>query len=199
MKKLFLLVALFIGATQYTQAQLNFGIKAGINYNSDSFNDVKDDVLDGAKGKTGYHAGIWLRAKLPIVGLYIRPELVYTQLNSEVNYTARNTQTDFKFSKIDIPILLGTKILGIGNIYAGPSFQYILASDFGLEDLKEVDSKSFSAGMQLGAGIELGKIGVDLRWERSLGSNERNYMDNLVDVSFDARVSQRILGLSYKF
>jgi len=193
---------LFLVAKQ-SKAQLQFGVKAGINYNSDSFESVSDDVLNGAKTKTGIHTGVWLRAKLPVIGFYIRPELMYTELNNSVNYDsdfAVSRNTNFKFRKIDVPVLIGKKFLGIGNVFAGPSFQYILSSDFELNDLKEVSTENFSLGIQLGGGVELGRLGFDIRWERGLSKTETVFVDNTINdtnFNFDKRVSQIIFGISY--
>jgi len=204
MKKIIFACFLLTLVTKNSQAQLQFGLKGGVNYNSDSFESVSNDVLNGAKTKTGIHTGLWLRAKLPVIGFYIRPEIVYTELNNSVNYespfSAPKT-TDFKFRKIDVPVLIGKKFLGIGNVFAGPSFQYILSSDFELNDLREVSSESFSLGIQLGAGIELGRLGIDLRWERGLSKTETVFVDNTIfdsNFNFDKRVSQIIFGISYK-
>ena len=204
MKKILFACFLLTLVTKNSQAQLQFGLKGGVNYNSDSFESVSNDVLNGAKTKTGIHTGLWLRAKLPVIGLYIRPEIVYTELNNSVNYespfSAPKT-TDFKFKKIDVPVLIGKKFLGIGNVFAGPSFQYILSSDFELNDLREVSTESFSLGIQLGAGIELGRLGIDLRWERGLSKTETVFVDNTIfdsNFNFDKRVSQIIFGISYK-
>ncbi|CAI8392950.1 MAG: Uncharacterised protein [Flavobacterium sp. SCGC AAA160-P02] len=203
MKKIIITCILFLGVHHFVKAQLQFGVKAGVNYNSNSFNDVSNDVLNGAKTKTGYHTGFWFSAKLPGVGFYIRPELVYTELNNDVNYNTFETlqATDYKFKKVDVPILFGKKsIFGIGNIFAGPSFQYIISSGFGINDLTKVSINQFSLGIQLGAGIEFGKLGIDVRWERGLSKIETFFVDNLInrDVNFDTRVNQIIFGLSYK-
>lgn len=211
MKKILLASILLIGISQLTHAQIQFGLKAGVNYNSDSFNNVSNDVLNGAESRTGYHAGIWFRGKLPIVGLYLRPEIVYTELGNDVIYNQINNvgigftnitakMTDYKFRKIDVPVLLGKKIFGIGNIFAGPSFQYIMSSEFGLEELKEVSTNDFSLGFQFGGGIEFGRLGIDVRWERSLSKNETRFVDNNIsqNINFDTRVSQIIFGVSYR-
>ena len=97
---------------------------------------------------------------------------------------------------------LGKKFLGIGNVFAGPSFQYIMSSDFELNDLREVSTESFSLGIQLGAGIELGRLGLDIRWERGLSKTEIVFVDDTIFDSnfiFDRRVSQIIFGISYRF
>lgn len=204
MKKIIFGCFLLFLVTQQSQAQLQFGVKAGINYNSDSFESVSDDVLNGAKTKTGIHTGVWLRAKLPVIGFYIRPELIYTELNNSVNYDsdfAVPRNTNFKFRKIDVPVLIGKKFLGIGNVFAGPSFQYILSSDFELNDLKEVSTENFSLGIQLGGGVELGRLGFDIRWERGLSKTETVFVDNTINdtnFNFDKRVSQIIFGISYR-
>jgi hypothetical protein len=204
MKKVFLMMSLALACSQTSSAQLDFGVKAGLNYNSESIQSVSEDVFTGAESKTGYHAGIWLRFKLPIIGFYLRPEIVYTNLENELLYKIRETApsqtTSYNFQKIDIPVLIGKKFFGIGNVFAGPSFQYILNSDFSLNDISEVDTDGFSVGLQFGAGIELGNLGIDVRWERGLNTIESTFLNALSErVTFDTRVNQIIIGLSYKF
>ncbi|MDG1040796.1 MAG: outer membrane beta-barrel protein [Polaribacter sp.] len=205
MKKALLIICLIFGIHLTTHAQVDFGIKGGLNYNSSTFSDVKEDVLSGAESKTGYHAGVWLRFKIPVVGFYIRPELVYTNLENKVDYSFKvlgNTftkATTYSFQKIDIPVLLGKKLFGVGNVYIGPSFQYILSSKFGLSDFKEINSDGFTLGLQFGGGIELGKIGLDVRWERAFSGVETSFIENTETIEFDTRVNQIMVGLSYKF
>ena len=204
MKKVFLMISLAFAFSQTSTAQIDFGVKAGLNYNSESIQSVSEDVFTGAESKTGYHAGVWLRFKLPIIGFYLRPEIVYTNLENELLYKIRETApsqtTSYNFQKIDIPVLIGKKFFGIGNVFAGPSFQYILNSDFSLNDISEVDTDGFSVGLQFGAGIELGNLGIDVRWERGLNTIESTFLNALSErVTFDTRVNQIIIGLSYKF
>jgi hypothetical protein len=200
-KRIFLILCLAFGFSQITNAQIAFGIKGGLNYNSNSIKEVSSDVFDGAKSKTGYHAGVWLRFKIPGIGFYLRPELVYTNLANEVSYnnSIAKTVTSYNFQKIDIPILFGKKIFGIGNLYAGPSFQYILDSDFGLSEITDVKTDGFTAGVQFGGGIEFGKLGIDIRWESAF-SSVKSTISKIVgdDINFDTRVNQVIIGLSYK-
>lgn len=198
MKKAILVLVMALGFSQFSNAQLDFGIKGGVNYNSNSIKESSQDVFDGAKSRTGYHAGIWLRLKLPVVGLYVRPELVYTNLKSEVFYKTVAKSTSFEFQKIDIPVLLGKKIFGIGNVYIGPSFQYILDSDFSISDIPNVDGDGFTVGLQFGGGVEFGRLGIDVRWERAFSDIESSFVGNLGSVSYDTRINQIIFGLSYR-
>ncbi|APZ47253.1 hypothetical protein BW723_13600 [Polaribacter reichenbachii] len=196
MKKVIVFMLLAFGFSQTSNAQIQFGVKGGVNYNSNSIKETSQDVFSGAKSKTGYHAGIWLRGKLPIIGLYIRPELVYTNLENEVYYTQGTTTTTHTFQKIDIPVLLGKKIFGIGNVFIGPSFQYILDSDFSYKDINDVDADGFTVGLQFGGGVEFGKLGIDVRWERGFSDVESSFAGNLGNVEYDTRVNQIIVGLS---
>lgn len=204
MKKVLIAFVFIFSMSQVAEAQLQFGVKAGVNYNSDSFSDVSNDVLNGAESRTGYHAGIWFRAKLPAIGLYLRPELVYTELKNDVNYTSTGNpqplKTNYSFRKIDVPVLLGKKLFGIAHAFAGPSFQYVLSSDFGLDNLTEISVSDFSMGVQMGFGIEFGRLGVDVRWERGLTNTESRFVDNNIssNVNFDTRVNQIIFGLAYR-
>lgn len=208
MKKVILIMCFIFGASQFSQAQVQFGIKGGINYNSDSFQEVKEDVIAGAKSKTGFHAGIWTRFKIPVIGFYLRPELVYTSLKSEINTKPgigiASKVGSYNFQKIDVPILLGKKFLGVANVFIGPSLQYIIDGDFNFKELSKdikTDASGFTAGLQLGAGIELGNFGLDVRWERGFSDIESSLINktNSSKIKFDTRVNQIIVGVSVKF
>jgi hypothetical protein len=124
--------------------------------------------------------------------------LVYTNLENDVLY--KNNLTSYSFQKIDIPVLLGKRFFGVGTVFAGPSFQYILNSDFSINDISSVDADGFSVGLQFGAGIELGNLGIDVRWERGFNGVESSFLNTATNtnVTFDTRVNQIIIGLSYQ-
>ncbi|MEN8188019.1 MAG: outer membrane beta-barrel protein, partial [Bacteroidota bacterium] len=104
--------------------------------------------------------------------------------------------------KVDIPVLLGFKFLEMGRFFAGPSFQYILDTDFDYKDFDfdEISSDDFSIGMQVGAGLELGHIGADIRWERGLSSTESKFVQDIDNqIRIDTRPEQIIFSVYYKF
>jgi hypothetical protein len=194
MKKVILVFALVFGLSQYSNAQIDFGIKGGINYNNngeDSFKDATNDVADGASAKTGFHAGVWFRGKLPLLGLYIRPELVYTQVKTE--FEESSNSEEYSFKKLDVPVLIGKRFLGFANAFIGPSFQYIIDDNISFGGLSTDDFEKFTVGLQMGAGVEFGKLGIDVRWERGLSENEANFGNT---QRVDNRTNQIIFGLS---
>src|SRR5690606_2176333 len=117
MKNLFLSVLLISSFLGFSQSGTGFGLKAGLNYNSnvDLFAEVPtvaEDITEGSDSKVGYHVGVF--GKLDFPKIYLRPELVYTKTKSEYN------GDDFDMSKLDMPVLLGYKIIGPLSVFAGP-------------------------------------------------------------------------------
>lgn len=188
---------LTLGLSQISNAQVAFGIKGGVNYNQTgdaTFSSTGNDIINGAEAKSGYHAGIFIKANLLGSDFFIRPEVIYTQVKSE--YLYKNASTDYDFKKLDVPVLLGVKVLGFGNIFAGPSLQYILEDQFSFSNLTSDDFDKFSVGVQMGFGIDLGNLGIDVRWERGLTSSEANFVDANTNINIDNRTNQIIVALS---
>ena len=199
MKKVILIFCLAFGYTQVSNAQVDFGLKAGVNYNNageDSFKNSTGDIVDGATAKTGFHAGLWFRGNITDQGLYIRPEIVYTQVKTE--FEQQTGSDDYSFKKLDVPVLLGHKFLGFANVFIGPSFQYILDDEINYRNITSDDFDKFSLGLQMGAGVEFGNIGIDVRWERGLSNNEAKFANNISNFTVDNRTNQIIFGLSLK-
>jgi hypothetical protein len=207
MKKVFVtLLTLTLCSTLSYAQKIDWGAKVGVNYNfggdlseaPTTIGDSFEDVITGADAKAGYHVGLW--TKIDVLGMYVRPELIYTQLNNTYGANAENSrnEADFKTKKLDIPVLFGVKVAGPLHIFAGPSFQYILDSDFDVNDVDAIDTNDFSVGLQIGAGLELGKLGIDVRWEKGF-SNDANGQFLNTDFNVDNRPNQIIFGLSYRF
>jgi hypothetical protein len=204
MKTKIFVIALLIFAFQSGNAQVNYGIKGGLNFNASELS-MGSENLD-SDDSSGYHAGVWMRFKVPVVGIYVRPEIIYTSLSSEYTLTGIG-QAKFNLNRIDVPVLLGMKFIGVGNFFIGPSFQYILDSDFSVEgiDLKQDDAEeNINVGFQIGLGIEFWKLGIDVRYETAFSKAESAFTDSTAEATFnnfkiDNQPNQFLLGLSYKF
>lgn len=198
MKNLFLLAtATFLLLTATLQAQSSFGLKGGISYNSNGdlseFTSESNFIIkDKGKGKSGYNIGFY--GKLDLGGLYIRPELVYTKTTSE--YELNTTTSDYEIAKIDAPVLVGVELIGPLSVFAGPSFQYILDNDLKGIDIDKVENE-FTMGLHIGASLDLGRIGIDVRYERGLNENEAEFASNNTNFKLDSRPEQIIVGLTF--
>jgi len=191
MKNLLFAGFLLISLISFAQSGgSGFGLKAGLNFSNTG--DLKiNEIADlSADGNVGYHVGVWGRFG---GGAYVRPELVFTQVNSD--YAGDN----FKMQKLDLPVLFGHRFLKLFHGFIGPAFQYVLKTDLQDVDLGDVENE-FTVGFQIGGGLNLGKIGIDLRYERGLSPNYVDLIGGEIEgLRLDTRPTQLILGLSYKF
>jgi hypothetical protein len=192
MKKLFFTTLFLVSAISFAQTATGFGFKGGLNYNAngDYFESISSTAQNPDRN-VGYHFGIFYK-----IGneLYLKPELVYTNTKS-----AYDTD-DFKMQKIDLPVIVGLKVLGPVSVFAGPSFQYILDSEFGGISINDIEN-DFSVGLNFGIALNLNKVGIDLRYERGFSSNEAAFISNNLGGNtvsrLDTRPNQLILGLSF--
>ncbi len=195
MKKTILTAVLaLISCVAFAQSEQGFGIKAGLNYGANGdYVDSAGEALEDPKANVGYHVGIFGKIGDQI---YFRPELVYTKTKTDYE----NNSLDM--SKLDAPLLLGVNVIGPLNVFAGPALQYILDTDYSDVTLGDVEN-DFTVGLNIGASVNLGKIGVDLRYERGFSDNEVTVIDtNLgsgtIGDRVDTRPDQLILSLSVK-
>ncbi|MEY8019843.1 outer membrane beta-barrel protein [Muriicola sp. SD30] len=192
MKKTLLTVAIAaLSAFSYAQVDSKFGVKAGLNYNANG--DYFESAGEAARNpdrNVGYHIGFFGQVGSRV---YIRPELVYTSISSEYD------NDDFKMQKLDLPLLIGTKIIGPLHVFGGPAFQYILDTEYDGITISDVRN-DFTIGLNLGAGINLGKLGIDLRYERGFSDNEASFINTNVTTvpqsRIDTRPDQLILSFS---
>ena len=178
---LVLLVVVSTTSVLWSQAGTGWGIKGGLNYGATG--KLSDDVINASENpdkNIGFHLGVFGK-----IGnqFYVRPELVYSSISADYD-------TKFKMQKLDLPVLAGLQIIGPLHIFAGPSFQYILNTDledFGLRDVEN----NFTVGLNIGVGVNLGSIGIDLRYERGFNSNEVAFFERNTSTPISGRIDTR--------
>lgn len=189
MKKIFLTIGI-VFTCALANAQLipnfDFGLKAGINLAKIS----GEDRLN-SENRLGNLVGVW--ARVGAMGLHLQPELYYTVKGTEVSDGKVN------FSSIDIPVLVGTKIgaLGIGGrLNTGPVVSFIIDEEQSLNNAlnnaSQFNYKDQAFAWQFGAGLDIKKISLDLRYERGLSKISRSGFDdtklNLFNLSLGLKL-----------
>jgi len=203
MKKILLAASLLMITGMTAMAQLpsfTFGIKGGINFSSLK---TKNDLTD-QNNIMGYQAGVFSR--VGAAGIYFQPELYLGSKGNEFVRIEDNNGTDIsakgnvKFTTLDLPLLLGTKIgpkkLNL-RFMAGPVVSFIIdenttfatayqgVSDFG-------NYKKQTLGLQAGSGVDLGNFTLDLRYEAGLSnvsqSEKYSQKQNLVHLSLGIKL-----------
>lgn len=168
MKKLILTAIVGLAANFATAQNIDFGIKGGAVFNTDKgkvWQDAGNIFKRDGKASAGFQAGALARVSL--AGIYIQPELLYTQFKNEYDVDGQNLDVTKK--RLDIPVNVGKRFLGIGHIQAGPVFSYYFDDKLSVKDFITAKQDDFNVGMQIGAGVEVSKLLFDLRYEFGLG------------------------------
>ena len=172
MKRILLLVTAFMLLS--VQGFSQFGIKGGLNFNS-----LEDINLRGVKNfdignSTGFNAGILYKIKIPLIGLTIQPELIYSQTNSSINTDiigGSNLNGDLKLGTLMLPVGLQWGIdlmLFRPFIQAVPYIGYTVNTQNKITNLNwNVDK--FKYGVGLGAGLDIWKLQISGRYNWDLG------------------------------
>ncbi|MDR1938089.1 MAG: PorT family protein [Tannerellaceae bacterium] len=151
-KSFFIGVALMVMVATSAHAQLHFGVKGGLNVASAKFS---KDFLD-AKNVSGFHIGPMLEFMIPYTGIGIDAAILYSQKGLHTN--RQNISSDY----IDVPVNLKWKV-GIpmikGYLSAGPYAGFLISGkdvwDMPGSVQTQIENKSFAAGLNFGAGVEL--------------------------------------------
>ena len=196
MKKL-LFTALVAASSLVSAQNIDFGLKGGLVFNSDKgevFSNINDIYDNKGKGSTGFQAGALARVSL--VGLYIQPELLYTQFKNEYNVEGENLDVTKK--RIDVPVAVGKKILGIAHIQAGPVFSYYFDDKLSVDELIKAKQDEFNLGLHVGAGVQVSKLLFDLRYEFGLGKVSSKFVDNQ-GYQYNTESRPKLLNLSVAY
>ncbi|WP_240485988.1 outer membrane beta-barrel protein [Anditalea andensis] len=171
------------------QSKGGYGLKAGLNYNSNgNFFREAGMVYGDPLNNLGFHVGAF--GKLNLGPIYLRPELVYGQMKTLVDGDKYLTQ------RMDAPLLVGLNLFGsLISVFAGPSFHYTLRDDLTGFNYSP-DVKRFNAGYHAGVGLNLGRIGLDLRYEREFRGQSVNF-EKVVNGG-ELKYQQLLLGLSIR-
>lgn len=203
MKKIILFTCMMLTAGAAAMAQLpNFtlGIKGGANFSKLK---TKDDLTD-ENSIAGYHIGVFTR--VGGLGMYLQPELYLGSKGNEfvgiddANGNEIQAKGKVKFTTLDLPILLGTKIgpskLNI-RFMAGPVISFIVDEnttfDSAYQNVTDFGNyKKQAFGLQSGAGVDLGNLTVDLRYEAGLSniseSEKYDQKQNLFHLSLGIKL-----------
>ncbi len=218
MKKLFITIALVSCSLSISAQSFSWGPKIGIAVPSIKVSDVQDvnsgaqalSLLEDVNGKVSGHIGVF--ARISLLGFYIQPELLVSSSKSEVgfniptdDFNLESVMGEVKLNKLDIPVLIGKRFLKVLRVNAGPVFTLPLNEDISfknlttnIEDVK-TNYKSATIGAQIGAGLDLTFLTVDVRYELALQSLSEGISIGNAEFAADQRVNQFLIAIGVKF
>nr|WP_294794069.1 outer membrane beta-barrel protein [uncultured Mucilaginibacter sp.] len=146
--------------------KFQFGVKGGVNLTS-----LSKSGTFNSDNQAGYLGGIWMR--FGALGFNVQPEAYVTSKNVTVD------GSNAKFTSLDVPVLIGGKVgaLGFGTrFYTGPVLSFAINKDqsFGTAaaNAAKLNYKDQNFAWTLGAGVDIQKISIDLRYEKGLTKQE---------------------------
>jgi hypothetical protein len=195
--KLFFILFVF---NNYVTAQIEFGIKGGLNFNSGLNETYLIEALqsqDKPEGdfnifdkKTGHFFGLY--SKIKFGGFFLQPEFLYTKINSKYDLTYSwnimgEIVDEFSENRIQVPIIFGIDFFNKKlSIFGGPALNFISDVFFVENGSKQSISKFYKKSMvtiQYGASLNIGRLGFDLRIDRGFEDKEIVYVEKLLGVN----------------
>lgn len=206
MKKFFGILAIITLFTAVpAAAQFNWGIKAGVNLAQ------KPSDIEDVKGKTGWFVGPMAKFTLPIVGLGLEANLLYSQSSTDVQGETIERKT------VDLPVYLRYELsLPVVNKFlepflaVGPQWSWnvgdktfsvgdILA---GSQNFSEYTLRSSNLSLNLGLGaIVLNHIQVHANYNIALGSTSdyREATDAALNLVTKSKTNTWQVSVAYIF
>jgi len=184
------------------------GLKAGINsskittdnptVSGYTFSDFKSDA------KSGYNLGAFARFGTKV---YLQPELLYCVRNGETNFMSSGVakSQSIKLKTIQIPVLLGFKLIDLKlasiRAFTGPAMSFATTGSTVESNLVNVDPKNYKKNIwdwQLGGGVDVGMITLDVRYSWGL-SNLSDVNTNTTNIGFTNKGNTLTFSLGFKF
>ncbi|MCC7507350.1 MAG: PorT family protein [Saprospiraceae bacterium] len=169
--KLLALAAVFFLSLPAAQAQMpdgrtRFGLKAGLS----AANFTQQD-FEGRKGRVGFVGGAF--AKIPLgppkrISASLRPEVLFTMKGATVTPDSLS-DVSFKLNYVEVPLSLDLNLFAFLNLHGGVQAGTLISSVD-----KNFDVNKLDYGWHLGAGFDIGNIGLHARYNSSF--------NNLFDV-----------------
>ncbi|MFO8129196.1 MAG: porin family protein [Bacteroidales bacterium] len=195
MKKTILCIfALFVITTGYSQIKgLTLGPKVGVNFSKISTNiDTLQDNM-----RPGFEVGAFVR-----IGnkLYFQPEAMFKTKGGKLDREGTDFDYKVKLRTVDIPLMVGFRLINLKvanlRIMGGPVASFLLNKEVSTDDksegLNEDDFKDVNWGLQVGAGVDVLMLTLDLRYEFGLNDvykvNDMDFKNNLFSIALGWKI-----------
>ncbi|MBU8883419.1 PorT family protein [Kaistella sp. DKR-2] len=198
-----------ISTSIFASAQVTLAGKANLLFKTDkpTWENIKGTAVtaynNSGKNNVGFNVGLSAKINLP-VSLFLMPEIYYTTFKSEFEVPNSNTTIDVKSNRVDVPVLLGYRLLGDNlGVFLGPVASYNLSTDNQYNDFKENALNNFTVGYQFGAQAQIQKLIFNARYEGAFTKDQRDFINNNAGtnetIRYDSRPSLFMVGLGYQF
>jgi hypothetical protein len=207
MKKFILALILFsiaVSGTTFAQLHLKVGPKVG--YNASQLHTNLDSVT--SQFKSGFQFGLFVRIGKKV---YLQPELYYTteggiiKSNDQTGSTSYNQ--NIQLGSLNIPVLVGISFINSDllnvRILAGPMASFVvnkkITSSSVYQPITTADIKTANWYIQAGAGIDIWRFTLDVRYQLGLNKIISDVNYNNQTISFNTSNNVWVVSLGFKF
>lgn len=164
MKKIIVALIIAVMGIGAANAELRFGIKAGLNLNGLHLNDLKTTNLKDyiSDNGTGWTAGVMAEYMAPFIGLGVDASLMYTRMNADINIIQdgmyQGTLKNSNFLQIPINIKYRFSLPVVGSflapyVFTGPDFAFKL----GKQTFQDLKTRTCQVAWNVGIGLQFFK------------------------------------------
>ena len=208
----YLLFVLALVVVYPAAAQIGFGVRGGVNFANTKIDQaIIEDVFD-VKSIVGFQLGPTMEAMIPVIGVGADIGLIYSQRGFKLENKINGENGNARIGYLDVPLNLKWKpSLGFVKFYvaAGPYVSVKISQNMDLNgiienetlsDMVDIKSKTFSAGLNFGGGIELLQhLQVGFNYGLGLTDDYKNDSLTLDAVAFNPRSSTWSVVAAYYF
>jgi hypothetical protein len=197
MKKLVLVLLVFLGSLSAYAQKNGFGLKGGLSSTQVNF---EGDQLVPSDAQLGYHLGVF--ARFGGIGFFVQPEVLFTQTSGKFKLelppasSTSPSNYEAKFNRLDVPVMAGFRLLKIIRVMAGPIASFNI--DSSLKEagttVQNIDFKKATLGYQTGVGVDLGNLTFEGKYEGGLS----RFTENVGSYTADNRLNQWVLSVGFK-
>ena len=163
MKKFLVALLIAVMGVGAANAELRFGVKAGLNLNNLDVNGLKSTSLKYfSDNGTGWTVGVMGEYMAPAIGLGVDVSLMYTRMNADIDFTLNSdeegTLKNSNFLEIPVNLKYRFSLPVVGSILApyvftGPDFAFKL----GKQTFNDLKTRSCQVAWNIGIGLQLFK------------------------------------------
>lgn len=170
-----LLGAILLLAGPVLAAQPRIGLKGGITFSSFYQPESGGNISETMNSFTGFSTGVAFQWSLPVTGLKIQPELLYTSKGSVLK-GPQDSPLTINTGYVEIPVHLqwGLDLILFRPFLAvSPYIGYAVYQDWKqgfAPDIRWSEVNRFSYGVGIGGGFDVWRFQLQVRYNWSFGS-----------------------------
>lgn len=194
MKKIFILLLVMFAALD-NFGQFSFGPKIG--YSTSKLSTDFDSIHDGIRHN--FQIGVFFRFGKK---LYVQPEISFATGGGTLKVEGTTLKEQIKLNNLYVPVLVGYKLINAKvfnlRVFAGPAANIIINKTLDFSDtypnpVQERNLKNVAWGVDVGAGLDVLFLTLDLRYEFGLnniytGPDSQSIKSNVFIVSLGFKI-----------